>query len=154
MDVSRNNGAQASSFLDFDETENDNFQAKNNSMSGVKLTQEKRKYSTTLSSAHSQSSSHSSHISFVAVSRSGNRIAGFEHTRNEIYLWNRGDEAANWGFGSRSPSPVSGGCCPSNVLLRCQANIVALAFSNDSERLLGCCRSGEVTVWNVGTVKK
>lgn len=121
-------------------------------MSGMTLRQEKRKYSTTLSSAHSHSSSHSSHLSFVAVSRSGSRIAGFEHTRNEIYLWNRGEGTANWGFGSRSPSPVSGGSCPSNVLLRCQANIVSLAFSYDSERLLGCCRSGEITVWNVGKV--
>lgn len=136
------NRAQASSFLDSDD---DDF----NHSKGINLTEEKRKYSTTLSSQHSHSS-HSSHLSFVAVSRQGHRIAGFEHTRNEIYLWNRGDGTANWGFGSRSPSPVSGGCCPSSVLLRCQPNIVSLAFSSDSERLLGCCRSGEVTVWNVG----
>ena len=140
MDINKNKN-HAGSFLDFND-EDDNEQT-----SEINLTVEKRKYSL---SSHQSGTGTSNHLSFVVVSKSGHRIAVFEHTRNEIYFWNRGDTAACWGFGSRSSSPIGSNFY--NTSLRCHSNIVNLSFTDDEERLIACCRSGDITIWDIGKV--
>lgn len=97
------------------------------------------KYSTSFSNVRHRTC----HFSLVAVSHTGTRLAGFEHTKNEIFLWNRAKNNSKSHLG-RSES------ISFNTSVRFHSSIVSLCFSRDEERLLACCRSGEVTVWDIG----
>src|SRR5690606_5004013 len=73
------------------------------------------------------------YVSLCAVSASGKRIAGFETTRSEIFLWNRNS--------------------PSNFFfVRSLATIVALNFSQDEKYLFALNERAEITLWELNEV--
>lgn len=73
------------------------------------------------------------YISIVACSSNGNLIAGFEITRNEIYLWKRNN-------------PVS------HFFLHTFASIITMSFGYNDQCLFTLNSKSKITLWDIKDV--
>lgn len=75
----------------------------------------------------------SGYISLCAVSKDGKLIAGFETTRNEIYLWNRN-------------------VVKSHLCFYTFSTILTLSFSENEKSLFALNSKNEITLWDLKEV--